>query len=90
VSHLLTRGVHTDFALVMKPGNAIYHEEPGLCWFEVSVKGTMGYAWMPRGRPGFRSSKRVGRRSCATMPTASRRWIYSWSQPFPFAPVEQD
>ncbi len=56
VSHLLTRGVHTDFALVMKPGNAVYHEEPGLCWFEVSVRGTMGYAGMPRGRPGFRSS----------------------------------
>jgi acetylornithine deacetylase/succinyl-diaminopimelate desuccinylase-like protein len=56
VSHLITRGVHTDFALVMKPGNAVYHEEPGLCWFEVAVKGTMGYAGMPRGRPGFRSS----------------------------------
>lgn len=56
VSHLLTRGIHTDYALVMKPGNAVYHEEPGLCWFKVSVKGTMGYAGMPRGRPGFRSS----------------------------------
>ena len=56
VAHLLTRGVHTDFALVMKPGNAVYHEEPGLCWFEVNVRGTMGYAGMPRGRPGFRSS----------------------------------
>ena len=56
VSHLLTRGVHTDFALVMKPGNAVYHEEPGLCWFKVTVRGTMGYAGMPRGRPGFRSS----------------------------------
>jgi acetylornithine deacetylase/succinyl-diaminopimelate desuccinylase-like protein len=56
VSHLLTRGVHTDFALVMKPGNAVYYEEPGLCWFEVRVKGTLGYAGMPRGRPGFRSS----------------------------------
>jgi acetylornithine deacetylase/succinyl-diaminopimelate desuccinylase-like protein len=56
VSHLLTRGVHTDFALVMKPGNAVYHEEPGLCWFEVAVRGTMGYSGMPRGRPGFRSS----------------------------------
>lgn len=56
VFHLLTRGVHTDFALVMKPGNAIYHEEPGLCWFKVSVKGSMGYAGMPRGRPGFEGS----------------------------------
>ena len=56
VSHLLTRGVHTDFALVMKPGNAVYHEEPGLCWFKVSIKGTMGYAGMPYGLPNFRSS----------------------------------
>jgi acetylornithine deacetylase/succinyl-diaminopimelate desuccinylase-like protein len=56
VSHLLARGVHTDYALVMKPGNAVYHEEPGLCWFKVSVKGTLGYAGMPHGLPRFRSS----------------------------------
>ena len=56
VFHLLTRGVYADFALVMKPGNAVYHEEPGLCWFKVSVKGTMGYAGLARGVPGFRSS----------------------------------
>jgi acetylornithine deacetylase/succinyl-diaminopimelate desuccinylase-like protein len=56
VSHLLARGVHTDFALVMKPGNAVYHEEPGLCWFKVSVKGTLGYAGMPHGLARFRSS----------------------------------
>jgi acetylornithine deacetylase/succinyl-diaminopimelate desuccinylase-like protein len=56
VAHLLARGIHADYALVMKPGNAVYHEEPGLCWFRLSVKGTLGYAGMPRGRPGFRSS----------------------------------
>jgi acetylornithine deacetylase/succinyl-diaminopimelate desuccinylase-like protein len=56
VSHLLARGVHTDFALVMKPGNAVYHEEPGLCWFKLSVKGTLGYAGMPHGNERFRSS----------------------------------
>ena len=56
VFHLLTRGVYADFALVMKPGNAVYYEEPGLCWFKVLVKGTMGYAGMMRGIPGFRSS----------------------------------
>jgi acetylornithine deacetylase/succinyl-diaminopimelate desuccinylase-like protein len=56
VAHLITRGIHTDFALVMKPGNAVYHEEPGLCWFKVSVKGTLGYAGMPHGLPRFRSS----------------------------------
>ncbi len=56
VFHLLTRGFCADFALVMKPGNAVYHEEPGLCWFKVSVRGTMGYAGIARGVPGFRSS----------------------------------
>lgn len=56
VFHLLTRGVYTDFALVMKPGNAVYHEEPGLCWFRVSVKGSLSYAGIARGTPGFRSS----------------------------------
>ena len=61
VSHLLTRGVHTDFALVMKPGNAVYHEEPGLCWFKVSVKGTMGYAGMPHGLPTLPQFDRAGR-----------------------------
>jgi acetylornithine deacetylase/succinyl-diaminopimelate desuccinylase-like protein len=56
VAHLLARGVHTDFALVMKPGNAVYHEEPGLCWFKLSVRGTLGYAGIPRGNARFRSS----------------------------------
>jgi len=42
--------------LVMKPGNAVYHEEPGLCWFKVAVKGTLGYAGMPHNLPRFRSS----------------------------------
>ena len=56
VAHLLARGVHTDFALVMKPGNAVYHEEPGLCWFKVSVQGTLGYAGIPHTNARFRSS----------------------------------
>jgi acetylornithine deacetylase/succinyl-diaminopimelate desuccinylase-like protein len=56
VFHLLARGVQTDFALVMKPGNAVYHEERGLCWFKVSVKGTLGYAGVPHGNARFRSS----------------------------------
>jgi acetylornithine deacetylase/succinyl-diaminopimelate desuccinylase-like protein len=55
-AHLLARGVHTDFALVMKPGNAVYHEEPGLCWFKVSVRGTLGYAGISHTNARFRSS----------------------------------
>lgn len=56
VFHLLTHGVCADFALVMKPGNAVYHEEPGLCWFKVTVRGTLSYAGIRRNTPGFRSS----------------------------------
>ena len=56
VAHLLAHGLHTDFALVMKPGNAVYHEEAGLCWFKLSVRGTLGYAGMPHGNARFRSS----------------------------------
>jgi len=56
VFHLMARGVQTDFALVMKPGNAVYYEEPGLCWFKVAVRGTLGYAGMAHGNARFRSS----------------------------------
>ncbi|WP_322062909.1 acetylornithine deacetylase [Paraburkholderia sp. J63] len=56
VMHLLTHGVSADFGVVLKPWDEIYYEHPGLCWFKVSVEGTMGYAGVPRGTPGFRSS----------------------------------
>ena len=56
VFHLLTRGVAADFAIVMKGGNGVYYEEPGLCWFKVTVKGTMNYAGMAQDAPGVRSS----------------------------------
>jgi acetylornithine deacetylase/succinyl-diaminopimelate desuccinylase-like protein len=56
VAHLLARGAHADYALVMKPGNAVYHEEPGLCWFKISIRGSLGYAGMPHNLPNFRSS----------------------------------
>ncbi|MGH7932442.1 MAG: M20 family metallopeptidase [Candidatus Binataceae bacterium] len=56
VYHLLTRGVAPDFAIIMKPVWRVYAEEPGMCWFKVSVRGTMGYAGIPRGTPGYRSS----------------------------------
>ena len=56
VHHLLNRGMAPDFAIIMKPWNWVYHEEPGMGWFKISVKGTLGYAGVPRGTPGFRSS----------------------------------
>ena len=56
VHHLLNRGMAPDFAIVMKPWNFVYHEEPGMAWFKIAVKGTLGYAGVPRDAPGFRSS----------------------------------
>ncbi|RJG13617.1 acetylornithine deacetylase [Pseudomonas cavernicola] len=56
VIHLLSRGAAPDFAVVMKPWNWVYHEEPGMGWFKLRVHGTLGYAGVPRGTPGFRSS----------------------------------
>lgn len=56
VFHLLNRGMAADFAIIMKPWNWVYHEEPGMGWFRIDVKGTLGYAGVPRGLPAFRSS----------------------------------
>lgn len=56
VFHLLNRGMAPDFAIIMKPWNWVYHEEPGMGWFRVDVKGTLGYAGVPRGLAQFRSS----------------------------------
>ncbi len=54
--HLLNRGMAPDFAIIMKPLNWVFYEEPGMGWFTVTVKGTLGYAGVPRGLPEFRSS----------------------------------
>jgi acetylornithine deacetylase/succinyl-diaminopimelate desuccinylase-like protein len=54
--HLLSRGVAPDFAIIMKPVWRVFAEEPGMCWFKVTVRGTLGYAGTPRGAPGFQSS----------------------------------
>ncbi|MFZ2175013.1 MAG: acetylornithine deacetylase [Rhodococcus sp. (in: high G+C Gram-positive bacteria)] len=56
VFHLLTHGAMPDHAVVFKPLWAVFPEEPGMCWFKVSVRGTFGYAGISRGTPGFRSS----------------------------------
>ncbi|TGD88244.1 acetylornithine deacetylase [Mycolicibacterium sp. CH28] len=56
VFHLLTHGAMPDHAIVFKPWWAVFPEEPGMCWFKVSVRGTYGYAGIARGTPGFRSS----------------------------------
>jgi acetylornithine deacetylase/succinyl-diaminopimelate desuccinylase-like protein len=56
VTHMLLNGVTADYGIIMKPWDEIYYEHPGMCWFKVTVKGSMGYAGIPRGTPGFRSS----------------------------------
>ena len=56
VEHLINRGMAPDYAIIMKPWNWVYHEEPGMGWFKVTVWGTLGYAGVPRGLPDFRSS----------------------------------
>jgi acetylornithine deacetylase/succinyl-diaminopimelate desuccinylase-like protein len=56
VVHLLTHGLWPDYCAVLKPRYAVFAEEPGMCWFKVSVYGDLGYAGIARGTPGFRSS----------------------------------
>jgi acetylornithine deacetylase/succinyl-diaminopimelate desuccinylase-like protein len=56
VMHLLSHGVTADFCVIMKPWDEVYYENPGMCWFRITVHGTMGYAGIPRGTPGFDSA----------------------------------
>jgi acetylornithine deacetylase/succinyl-diaminopimelate desuccinylase-like protein len=42
-SFLLEQGTWPDYALIAKPGWAVAWEEVGLCWFEVTVRGTFNY-----------------------------------------------
>jgi acetylornithine deacetylase/succinyl-diaminopimelate desuccinylase-like protein len=56
VTFMLSHGEKPDCAVIFKPGDEVYYEHPGMCWFRISVRGTLGYAGLPRGIPGFRSS----------------------------------
>lgn len=76
VFHLLNRGGAPDFAVVMKPWNWVYHEEPGMAWFKLRVHGTLGYAGVPRGTPGFRSSVVPA----ATVIQELERWIIDYAE----------
>jgi acetylornithine deacetylase/succinyl-diaminopimelate desuccinylase-like protein len=42
-SYLLEQGVWADAAVIAKSGWAISHEEVGLAWFEITVRGTHTY-----------------------------------------------
>lgn len=56
VMHMLSHGVTADMAVIFKPWCEVYYEHPGMAWFKVTVWGTMGYAGIPRGTPGFDSA----------------------------------
>jgi len=56
VKYMLAHGFSADCGIIFKPGDEVYYEHPGMCWFKISVHGSLGYAGLPRGIPGFRSS----------------------------------
>ena len=56
VMHMLSHGVTADMGVIFKPWCEVYYEHPGMAWFKITVWGTMGYAGIPRGTPGFDSS----------------------------------
>lgn len=75
VMHMLNRGMYPDFAIIMKPWNWVYHEEPGMAWFKLKVKGTLGYAGVPHDIPGFRSSVLPA----ATVIQELQQWILAYT-----------
>ncbi|MGB4062513.1 MAG: acetylornithine deacetylase [Azonexus sp.] len=76
VIHMLNRGVAPDYAVIMKPWNFVYHEEPGMAWFKLCIHGTFGYAGIPRGTPGFRSSITPA----AKVITELEKWIIEYAE----------
>lgn len=76
VIHMLNRGMYPDFAIIMKPWNWVYHEEPGMAWFKLKVKGTLGYAGVPHDTPGFRSSVLPA----TTVITELQQWILEYTE----------
>lgn len=76
VLHMLNRGMYPDFAIIMKPWNWVFHEEPGMAWFKLKVYGTLGYAGVPHNVPGFRSSVVPS----ATVITELQEWILEYTK----------
>jgi acetylornithine deacetylase/succinyl-diaminopimelate desuccinylase-like protein len=56
VRHMLSQEPIPDCGIIFKPGDEVYFEHPGMCWIKLTIHGTLGYAGLPRGIPGFRSS----------------------------------
>jgi succinyl-diaminopimelate desuccinylase len=43
IEYLLSHGTAPDFAIMLKPGYSVVHEEVGLAWFRLIVHGTINY-----------------------------------------------
>jgi len=57
-SFLLEQGVHTDYAVIAKPGWTVAWDEVGLTWFEIVVHGTHTYTGS-RHRLPYRNTVRL-------------------------------
>ena len=38
VKYMLTHGVNPDFGVILKPWDEVYFENPGMCWFKVTMR----------------------------------------------------
>ena len=56
VFFMVQQGVTADYGIIVKPGYAVYWEEPGLAWFRVTTRGNLGYAGFPHDMPGYRNA----------------------------------
>ena len=59
-SFLLEQGLHTDYAVIAKPGWTVSWEEVGLVWFDVTVHGTHTYVGSRHRLPYDNAISRTG------------------------------
>ncbi|MEU5621464.1 deacylase [[Kitasatospora] papulosa] len=59
-SFLLEQGLHTDYAVIAKPGWTVSWEEVGLVWFDVTVHGTHTYVGSRHRLPYDNAISRAG------------------------------
>jgi acetylornithine deacetylase/succinyl-diaminopimelate desuccinylase-like protein len=74
-SFLLEQGLHTDYAIIAKPGWSVAWEEVGLCWFRVTVRGTYNYVGS-RHRLPYRNAIV----DAATVVAGLEAWFPEWTR----------
>lgn len=52
IRHLLASDPLPDYAITLKPGYSVVHEEVGLAWFRIRVRGAVGYTGIRHKAPG--------------------------------------